>query len=282
MSENNVKKKKQKKPVRLSKHWGMNVLPMARRMIPMVVLIVIMGLLFTALQAISLYWLRVVLSVAGVAAAALLLYYDGMNSGVLDVNASRAYMQAQADGRTLTDREDAACYHPLKALCAVLVIFGIPMVLSVYMAFNAKDYTYTLQTLPTWLTQSYGTREDVMAPLGAYAQAVSMTIADGLRIIVRLFILTMVNLFEDPQKMTGMIDRLSPVMMLVLPMAYLLGYLCGPNRAQKISKLNRRAKKVAVRRAERRKVGPELLGMQNQVHYGHQKEEKARKKKDLI
>lgn len=281
MSENSAKKKK-RKPVRLSKHWGMNVLPTARRMIPMVVLAIIMGLVFTALQAISIYWLRAILSVAGIAAIALLLYYDGMNSGVLDVNASRAYMQAQEDGRSLTDREDAACYHPLKALCAVLVMFGIPMVLSVYVALHAKDYTYTLQSLPTWLTQSYGTREDVMAPLGAYAQTGGIEITDGLRVIVRLFILSMVNLFEDPQKMTGMIDRLSPVMMLVLPMAYLIGYLCGPHRAQKISKINRRAKKVAARRAERRKVAPELLGTQNQVHYGHQKEEKVRKKKDLV
>ena len=28
--------------------------------------------------------------------------------------------------------------------------------------------------------------------------------------------------------------------------------------------------------------GAELLGAQNQVHYGHKKEEKARKKKELI
>lgn len=282
MSENNAKKKKQKKPVRLSKHWGMNVLPSVRRMIPMVILVIVMGLVFTALQSISIYWLRVMLSVAGIGAMALLMYYDGVNSGVLDVNASRAYMQAQADGSSLSDREDAACYHPLKALCAVVVIFGIPMVLSIYVALHAKDYTYTLQSLPTWLTQSYGTREDVMSPLGAYTQAGGMELIDWLRIIVRLFILSVVNLFEDPQKMTGMIDRLSPAMMLVLPTAYLIGYLCGPNRAQKIAKINRRAKKVAVRRAERRKVAPELLGTQNQVHYGHKKEEKVRKTKDLV
>lgn len=282
MSQNNEKKKKQKKPIRLAQHWGASVLPMACRMLPMVLLIMVMGLFFTALQAIGAYWLRVALGVAAALAVILLLYYDGLNSGVLDVNASRAYMQAQADERTLTEREDAACYHPLKALCAVLVIFGLPLVLSIYLALNAQDYTYTLQSLPSWLTQSYGTREDVMAPLGAYAQAGGLSVLDWIRMLVRLFILSMVNLFEDPQTMKGMIDRLSPLMMCILPLSYFVGYLCGPHRAQKISKLNRRAKKVAVRRAERRKIGPELLGTQNQVHYGHQKEEKTRKTKDLV
>ena len=100
--------------------------------------------------------------------------------------------------------------------------------------------------------------------------------------LVRLFILVFINLFEDPQKMTAAIDRLSPLMVSVLPIAYMVGYLLSPRKAEKIQKLNRRAKKVAVRRAERRKVGPELLGAQNQVHYGHKKEEKARKKKELI
>ena len=146
----------------------------------------------------------------------------------------------------------------------------------------AKEYTYVLQSLPKWLTQTYGVREDVMGPLGAYGQSAGMAMLDWVRMFVRLFILVFINLFEDPQKMTAMVDRLSPLMVSVLPIAYMVGYLLSPRKAEKIQKLNRRAKKVAVRRAERRKVAPELLGAQNQVHYGHKKEEKARKKKELI
>ena len=276
------KTKKAKKPVRRAQRWGKRVLPMAGRLVPMVILIAIMGLMFTALQALEIYWLRAVISAAVGAVMAILLYSEGLNSGVLDANASRNYVQAQEDGRKLTDAEDAACYHPIKALCAAMVIFGLPLVLSVVLAFNAKEYTYVLQSLPKWLTQTYGVREDVMGPLGAYGQSAGMAMLDWVRMFVRLFILVFINLFEDPQKMTAMVDRLSPLMVSVLPIAYMVGYLLSPRKAEKIQKLNRRAKKVAVRRAERRKVGPELLGAQNQVHYGHKKEEKARKKKELI
>ena len=274
--------KKQKKPIRRAKKWGPRVLPMAGRIIPLLILIIVLGLMFTAVQAIEIYWLRAAISLAVTAVMMILLYSEGLNTGVLDVNASYAFMQAKADGRELGAKEDASCYHPVKALCAAMTVFAVPLAISIYLALNAREYTYTLQSLPTWLTQTYGIREDVMTPLAAYAQTAGMAIADWLRMFVRLFILLMINFFEDPQKMTAMIDRLSPLMLMVLPAAYMVGYLYSPRKAEKIRKDNRRAKKIAVRRAERRKIAPELIGAQNQVHYGHKKDEKTRKKKELI
>lgn len=274
--------KKQKKPIRYAEKWGSAVPATAKRIVPMTILIVVLGFMLTGVQAIEAYWIRAAIGSVTGFAIALLMYFEGVNSGVMDINASRTCAQAAKDGRQLSEKEDAACYHPIKALCAALMVFGLPLVLAVIVALNAKEYTYVIQTLPTWLTSTYGARSDVMGPLAAYSQQGGMMIIDWMRMLVRLFELPLINLFEDPQKMTALIDRLSPLMLSVLPLAYMLGYLVSPRRARKIEKLNRRAKKVAVRRAERRKVGPELLGTQNQVHYGHKKDEKARKKKELI
>ena len=44
--------------------------------------------------------------------------------------------------------------------------------------------------------------------------------------------------------------------------------------------MNRRAKKVAVRRAEKKSLVEELTGAQGQVHYGQKKQE--HKKKELV
>ena len=286
MSQGNANAKKttnkQKKAVRRAEKWGGGVLPSAGKLVPQMIVIVVLGFLFTGIQAIDAYWIRA--AIAGVIGAGFLylIYAEGLNQGVADVSSSRHYVQAVKSGRVVTGKEDASCYHPLKALCASLVVFGVPLALSFVLAFNAKEYTYTLQSLPSWLSGTYAVRDDVMAPLAAYGQVDGMGVLDWIRMLVRLFELVLVNLFPDPQKMTASVDRLSPLMILLLPAAYMLGYLFAPSRFDKIDKLNRRAKKVAVRRAERRKVGPELLGAQNQVHYGHKKEEKARKKKELI
>ena len=134
--------------------------------------------------------------------------------------------------------------------------------------------------MPTWLTESYGARADVMGPLGAYMVETGMEAHDWLRMIVRLFVMNYINLFSDPLTMSLVIDRLSPLFILSYPLAYMIGYLRGPASNRRLEKMNRRAKKVAVRRAEKKSLVQELIGAQVQVHYGHKKEE--HKKKELI
>ena len=278
--DNAAKKKKKRKPLRRAQHWQSRVLPMAMKLLVPLVAIIIMGLVFSALQAVS-QGLRLMLAVAIIAGMLLFLFSEGLNGGAEDAAASRNYVSLTAKGIKLTDKDDAMCYHPLKALCAVMAVFIVPLLLSVYIAMTAQVYTYTLQDLPTWLTDSYGMRADVMGPLGAYeAVTPGMTINDWIRLIVRLFVMNYINLFNDPVKMGHVIDWLSPLMIFSYPLMYMIGYLASPSRAEKIAKLNRRAKKVAVRKAERSSLVEELTGAQGQVHYGQKKE--AHKKKELV
>jgi len=277
--DNAAKKKKKKKPLRRAQRWGSRVLPMAMGLIVPMLAIIIMGLIFSSLQAVS-QGLRLVLSAVIILGTLAFLFSEGLNRGVQDAAASRNYASLTAKGMKLEDKDDAMCYHPVKALCAVLTVFIVPLMLSVYLAATAKGYTYMLQDLPTWLTDSYGMREDVMAPLGAYAMQQGMTAYDWLRLIVRLFVMNYINLFSDPLKMSLIIDRLSPLFILAYPIVYMIGYLRGPASNRKTEKMNRRAKKVAVRRAEKKSLVEELTGAQGQVHYGHKKQE--HKKKELV
>ena len=67
-----------------------------------------------------------------------------------------------------------------------------------------------------------------MAPLAAYAGTSALGALDIVRMIVRMLELLFVNLFADPLTMGAMIDRLSPLMLLTYPAAYILGYLSAP------------------------------------------------------
>ena len=274
------KKKKKKKPLRRAQRWQSRVLPMAAKLLVPLISIVVMGLLFSALQAVS-QGLRLVLASVIVAGVLLFFLSEGINSGAEDAAASRNYASLAAKGVQLGAKEDAMCYHPVKALCAVMAVFAVPLLLAVYIAANTQPYTYTLQDLPLWLTDSYASREDVMGPLGAYETAsAGMTAMDWIRLVVRLFVMNYVNLFGDPVTMTYVIDKFSPLMILSYPLMYMIGYLRGPAARRKTEKLNRRAKKVAVRKAERSSLVEELTGAQGQVHYGRKRDE--HKKKELI
>lgn len=275
-----TKKNKKKKPLRRAERWGSQVLPMAGRLAVLLIAIVVLGLMFSALQGVGSAWLRVALSALIVSGLLLLCMNEGMTKGAQDALSSRNYVSLQAKGIALEKKDDAACYHPLKALCAALVVFLVPLALSVIVALSAREYTYALQDLPAWLTDSYGSRGDVLAPLGAYTAEQSLTALDWMRLLVRLPEMIYINFFSDPQRMGAMIDRLSPLLLASYPLVYVVGYLLGPKVNRRHEKENRRAKKAAVRKAQKSSLAQELTGAQGQVHYGHQKEE--HKKKELV
>ena len=278
--ENTAKKKsKKKKPLRRAQRWQSRVLPMAGKLLVPLIAIIVMGLMFSALQAVG-NVLRLALALLIIAGMLFFLLSEGLSRGAEDAAASRSYVSLSAKGLKMSEKDDAMCYHPLKALCAVMLVFIVPLLLSVYIALTAKGYTYTLQDLPTWLTESYGSRADVMGPLGAYSVQTGMAAYDWIRLIVRMFVMNYINLFSDPLTMGFIIDRLSPLFILSYPLVYMIGYLRGPASNRRLEKMNRRAKKVAVRRAEKKSLVEELTGAQGQVHYGHQKE--THKKKELI
>ena len=274
--------KKTKKPVCRAKHWGARVWPMAGRMAVILVAVAVMGLMFSALQAIGSMVLRAVISLAILSGILLMMYSEGLTRGVADMDASHAADRLEKLGHSLTRREEAACYQPMKALCACLIVFGIPLVLGAYLAATAEPYTYALQDLPAWLTGTYGAREDVMAPLAAYAQSTAVSAREIIRLVVRLTVLIYINLFPDPQAMVQWVDRLTPLMVLSYPIACMVGYLRAPAVYAKRQSMQRRAKKAAVRKAQKKSMVSELLGSGGDVHYGQRPQQEEHKKKELI
>lgn len=278
-----MNKKKTAKPVRRAKHWSLScVLPMAGKMLAILAAVIVMGLMFSALHAIGSVVLRDLITLAIAAGVLLMCYSEGLTRGVNDVDASHAADRLEKEGKTPEKREEAACWHPMKAVAACLIVFGIPLALAVYLAVTAQPYTYSLQDLPLWLTETYGAREDVMAPLAAYAQTVSLNAKDIIRLIVRLTELIYTNLFPDPQMMAQLIDQLSPLMVLTYPLACIIGYLRAPAAWRKQQSMQRKAKKAAVRKAQKKSMVDELLGSGGEVHYGQRPQNETHKKKELI
>ncbi|MBP3656762.1 MAG: hypothetical protein J6K32_08720 [Clostridia bacterium] len=275
-------KKKVRKPLRRAKNWGSRVGSLVGRLVIVLIAMTVLGVLLSALQAIGNMTLRSVITFVVIGAMLAMYYAEGLREGAGDASWSRFYGKVEAGGKALTREEDAACYQPLKAVCVGAIMFGIPLVLAVINALLAKDYTYVMQDLPDWVTNSYGSRSDIMGPLSAYMQTDSMGADSYIRMIVRLLIMPYINLFSDPLKMTAQIDRLSPLFMLTYPIAYVIGYLCGPMTNEKNRKQERRAKKIAVRKAQKSNLAAELVGSGGEVHYGQQEKSAKKVKKELL
>lgn len=254
----------------------------AGRLTMYMVAVIVIGLLFSSLQAIDSQALRSVITAVLSLVLLAFFYMEGLNKGSGDAGSSRQAARLLKAGRELTVKEDAACYHPLKAVCGAALLFVIPLALAAYVALTTQEYTYTLQDLPGWLSGGYGSREDVMGGLGAYMQPMETSVRDWIRIVARLFVLMFINFFGDPQRAGALIDRLTPLFILLYPLAYIIGYLRGPAENVKLEKMNKKAKKVAVRKQQKSKLVDELLGENHVPHYGHQREKDKPKKKELI
>lgn len=276
------KSKKKQTPIRKANHFMKEAPGISLRLAMYVVVTVVMGLLFSVIQGIENSMLRMALAVLMGVAVLAIYFMEGVSRGTLDASNSRQLMRLEKAGHAIDAKEDASCYHPLKAAAGAMLLFIVPLVLAIVLALSAKDYTYVLQDLPTWVSGSYGMREDVMGPLGAYTQAMSTSAMDWIRIVVRLFILVFINLFDNVQTAIAAIDRLSPLFILLYPIAYVAGYMCGPAQQNKLEKMNKKAKKVAVRKQQKKKLTEELLGSQSVPHYGQQANKTAHKKKELI
>lgn len=277
------KKAKKKAPLRLANHYLSEARGIAGKMVVIAIVLVVLGLMSSALQGIeSMLW-RSVISAVMIFAVLAYFFSEGLAKGAFDAANSRQIAKLEKDGHAISANMDASCYHPLKVVAGLALFFAVPLALAAYLAVITKPYTYALQDLPTWMSANYAMREDVFAPLSAYTHMQAVSASEWVRVIVRLLIMPYINLFEDPMRMVQLIDRLSPVMMLSYPLSYFVGYLFGPRSDAKLKTQQKKAKRAAVRKQQKKKsLASELTGDVRAPHYGQKRESEKPKKKELI
>ncbi len=269
MSETKPEGNRGRVPLRLAEHWGSAVPKMARRAAFALLIAVVLGMLFSGVSGMGQVYIRIPLAVLVTAACVALFFAEGLGCGTKDAMESRRVRKVEREGGAARPKELADCWHPLKCAAALLVVFLLPMALAAWIALTAEPYRYELQDLPLWLTENYGTREEVMAPLAAYLEEAPPA---GARVILRIglraLIMPFIGFFSDPQTEVFRLDRLSPLFLALYPLSFFAGYLLGPRRSRRIARQERRSKKTAVRRAEKSSLAEELTRGGGEVHYG--------------
>lgn len=211
--------------------------------------------------------LRVALNTMLVLAAAALVYSDGARQGENDVTFAEIAQNRLDEGKTVPQSERAQCYHPAKgfftALCGAAPIV---LIMLVY-ALLAQKQTYTLGVLPSWVA-AYDRQAEVGQALAYYNQHAGMGVADALRVAARLINFPFVNMVgAGNYDALYLIDKLSPLLCLITPLGYPLGYLRGPmmramvhgNIKENNRKQKRRVQKERKMRAQPKPEKKELI-----------------------
>ncbi|MHC1786281.1 MAG: hypothetical protein AB9880_04420 [Christensenellales bacterium] len=156
-----------------------------------------------------------------------LMYNDGAKAGLDDVAFAEIALQRQNQGKTAGKAELDRCFHPAKGFFTVLAGMAPLVLLCAVFAVIAQVQVYQLGALPSWL-QPYERRADVGLALGYYRQSQAFGLTDGLRIAVRLIIFPYINMAGSGSRSTLLLlERLSPLLALIIPTGYALGYLQG-------------------------------------------------------
>ena len=144
------------------------------------------------------------------------------------------------------------------------VLFLIPALI---LAATAQRQLTGAGTLPSWM-EGYMRRTEIGDALVQYTQVEGFSFADILRLIVRVSVMPFVSMAGAENKdLLLLIERLSPLLVLLPGIAFGTGYLQGPARrklihteiAQNTRKRISREKRERKARAARVPKGPEQL-----------------------
>ena len=148
-----------------------------------------------------------------------------------------------------SEEEDAGRYDWRKGVWGALVGGAPILILALLLAITTRPYAYTLQSYPTWLS-TYSSLPELGDAL-SYMENIktSLSIDDITRIAVRFMLFPFIGIVgEMSNEMSLLFDRLTPLMAMLLPVCFMLGYLQGPSHRAKESAAIEAAKKQPKKR----------------------------------
>lgn len=198
----------------------------------------------------------------------LALYYEcvqGMSQGQNDAAYGEIMYARRQEGKELTKKDTDRCFHPMKGYFAAMV-GALPIVLvTLVFALITKPAVYRLGALPQW-TQGLMNQSEFGDALRYYGQNTGMQFMDVLRVIVRACVMPFINvavLISDSA--TLLVERLSPLLVLIAPLGYGIGYRRGLklrariNTGIKMGDARKKRRERRERKARRQNRAPERL-----------------------
>lgn len=226
------------------------------------ILVVFIAFIACASAAFENIILRLLINCAVIILSLIIFYNNGTKCGTEDVTRGEILWQKQEKGQSFSASERKMCFHPIKGYLIGLIGTVLFLIPAVILALNTSVQTTDSGTLPSWM-QAYVKRSDIGNALINYTQPSGMSFIDYIRAIVRATILPFVNITGSTNK-SGLVilERLSPLILLLPPAAYGTGYLTGKNIRKQIHNVISENDKKRIRK-EQKKRNARLRQSQN-------------------
>ncbi|MEG1890705.1 MAG: hypothetical protein RSB91_03805 [Clostridia bacterium] len=254
-----------KKPVLTGSWHGIDAWKLAGKRALSVLAVSVLYLITGMLLSFDNLIMRVLCCAAVVGLAVYYQYYQGMVLGQSDASFAEIMYAREQDGRQVTKQDRDRCFHPMKGFFAAMV-GAVPFVLfAIAFAMITKPIVYTLGVLPSW-TEGMLRQNEFGDALRYYQQGAGMSALDVMRILDRAMVMPFINVaayLGDSQ--TLLVERLSPLLVLIAPLGYGCGYCQGLklrikiNTGIKMGDDKKKRKERKARKQRQRSSAPERL-----------------------
>ncbi len=256
-----------KKPFLRGNMTDENTLKSAAVFFGMILVISFMSFLVCSMTSVSNSILRIGLNLIIFVLIQMIYYQRGVNTGTDTVAKSETIYQRQERGIPVTEREKALCYHPLKGFITAALGTVPFLILAVVLAVTAEKTATGSGALPGWM-ESYLRRSEVGDALVAYTVSEGISAVDIIRILMRVAMMPLISMIgSQSPDLTLLLERLSPLVMLIPAVSYGIGYTRGESIrtrihteiAENAAMRKRREMKKRKKRMENRPKGPAQL-----------------------
>lgn len=198
-------------------------------------------------------WMRAAASAMVIAALACYQYATGCAKGEKDASYGEIIHSRKAEGYPV---ETERSFHPFKGFFAVLAGCAPFLAFAIVFASLTQEVTYRLGSLPVW-TESMMRHSEFGTALAYYGQQPGLDAIGIMRVIDRTMVLPFVNVTTlMGSKATLLVERLSPLLIMIVPVWYGIGYAQGLNLRAKVNtgiKMGDDKKKCRERKARRQR-----------------------------
>ncbi|MBR5546213.1 MAG: hypothetical protein IKU70_04455 [Clostridia bacterium] len=183
-------------------------------------------------------------------------YMTGLSRGENDAAYGEIIYGRKENGHTVPASECDRSFHPLKGLYAALVGAAPFALFALVYAFMAEPMYYSLGVLPAW-TEGLMSQTEFATGVSYYQDASALGVTGFMRIVDRAMIMPFVNIASAIDAETILLaERLSPLLVLISPLGYALGYSRGQELRDRVNtgiKMGDDRKKKREARARRKR-----------------------------
>lgn len=197
-------------------------------------------------------------------------YMNGMNQGENDAAFGEILYGRQQNGRHIPEDECERSFHPMKGFYAALVGAAPFALFALVYAFMTEPVYYSLGVLPAW-ADGLMSQTEFATGLNYYNVGSELGVLGVMRIIDRAMIMPFVNIASGMDMHAVLLaERLSPLLVLISPMGYALGYSRGQHLRDQVNtgikmgddrkkKREAKARRKRQRQQQQQRKGPQQL-----------------------